>query len=85
MIAIIHRILWSGLFQHDIHLPKDATELPVLAFAFGSVHYTLVPSTLSPAPPNYCSCFYRVMKVAREIIYTHTCKIRETSCFIAPI
>lgn len=32
----------------------------------------------------YCSCFYQATKVAgKKIIYTHTCKIRETSCFIA--
>lgn len=44
----------------------------------------VLKTTTSP-PRKDCSCFYWVIKVAGEIIYTHTCKIRETSCFIAPI
>lgn len=92
MIAIIHRILCQKNFSNIEYtfLPEDALDLPLSALASSSVTHSLHPVhrkkeylKQTAFPSNYCSCFYQAIKVAREIIYTHTCKIRETSCFIA--
>lgn len=81
------------LFKHEIDLCLKITRsshwmhwLHSAPFVIHSSHAVVRKELLKPLPPsNYCSCFYPAMRVVREIIYTHTCKVRKTSCFIALI